>query len=216
MAANNARAVASALPVANVQALAEACNGIDGQVPERYLVAEAEVGSEEIVAAGGGGSHSEIPVVDLRKLLDTRSSEECAKLKSACHHWGFFQVVHIINSFVGSCAVSILQNGRACIRRATDEPAAVHAHTNRTQLINHGVPDEVIGNLMRDVAEFFDLPLEAKKEWAQRPDSVQGYGQAFVVSEDQKLDWADMLHLQLQPSESRDLRVWPTRPHSFR
>ena len=65
---------------------------------------------------------------------------------------------------------------------------------------------------MRDVAEFFDLPLEAKKEWAQRPDSVQGYGQAFVVSEDQKLDWADMLHLQLQPSESRDLRVWPTRP----
>jgi hypothetical protein len=95
MAANNARAVASALPVANVQALAEACNGIDGQVPERYLVAEAEAeaGSEEIVVAGGGGSHSEIPVVDLRKLLDTRSSEkECAKLKSACHPWGFFQV----------------------------------------------------------------------------------------------------------------------------
>lgn len=93
MAANNARAVASALPVANVQALAEACNGIDGQVPERYLVAEAEAGSEEIVVAGGGGSHSEIPVVDLRKLLDTRSSEkECAKLKSACHQWGFFQV----------------------------------------------------------------------------------------------------------------------------
>ncbi|CAD6211239.1 unnamed protein product [Miscanthus lutarioriparius] len=164
MVANNARAVASALiPVANVQALAEACNGVDGQVPERYLVAEAEE-----VIAGGGGSHSEIPVVDLRKLLDTRSSEECAKLKSACHHWGFFQ------------------------------------------LINHGMPDDVIGNLMRDVAEFFDLPLEAKKEWAQRPDSVQGYGQAFVVSEDQKLDWADMLHLQLQPTD----RVLGLSPHT--
>ena len=57
-----------------------------------------------------------------------------------------------------------------------------HAHTNRTQLINHGVPDDVIGNLMRDVAEFFDLPLEAKKECAQQVDSLEGYGQSFVVS----------------------------------
>ena len=123
MAANNARAVASALiPVANVQALAEACNGVDGQVPERYLVAEAEVGSEEIVAAGGGGSHSEIPVVDLRKLLDTRSSEECAKLKSACHHWGFFQV-HIINSLVGSCM---------CCLNSAKWPCAVYTTCNWT------------------------------------------------------------------------------------
>ena len=41
------------------------------------------------------------------------------------------------------------------------------------------------------------------------------YGQAFVVSEDQKLDWADMLYLQVHPSESRDMRFWPTRPASF-
>uniref|UniRef100_A0A0A9H3I8 Fe2OG dioxygenase domain-containing protein n=1 Tax=Arundo donax TaxID=35708 RepID=A0A0A9H3I8_ARUDO len=85
------------------------------------------------------------------------------------------------------------------------------------QLINnHGVADEMTGNLMSDIVEFFKQPLEAKKECSQQPDSLEGYGQAFVVSEDQKLDWADMLYLQVQPSESRDLRFWPTRPASFR
>jgi isopenicillin N synthase-like dioxygenase len=84
------------------------------------------------------------------------------------------------------------------------------------QLINHGVPDEVIRNLMSDVAGFFEQPLEAKKECSQQADSLEGYGQAFVVSDDQKLDWADMLYLQVHPSESRDMRFWPTRPDSFR
>jgi len=84
------------------------------------------------------------------------------------------------------------------------------------QLINHGVPDEVIANLKKDVVGFFKQPLEAKKECAQQADSLEGYGQAFVVSEDQKLDWADMLYLIVQPRESRDMRFWPTRPASFR
>ncbi|RCV44734.1 hypothetical protein SEVIR_9G401600v4 [Setaria viridis] len=165
------------LPVANVQELAAAFNdgGVERQVPERYL--SKDPSAEEVVVAGGGGDDSAcaIPVIDLRRLIDPRSEEEeCAKLASACHHWGFFQ------------------------------------------LINHGVPDEVIGNLMSDVAGFFKQPLEAKKECSQKADSLEGYGQAFVVSDDQKLDWADMLYLQVQPTESRDMRFWPTRPASFR
>ena len=50
------------------------------------------------------------------------------------------------------------------------------------QLINHGVPDEVIGNVMKDVVGFIKQPLEAKKECAQQVDSLEGYGQSFVVS----------------------------------
>uniref|UniRef100_A0A804LKK4 Fe2OG dioxygenase domain-containing protein n=1 Tax=Zea mays TaxID=4577 RepID=A0A804LKK4_MAIZE len=68
---------------------------------------------------------------------------------------------------------------------------------------------------MNDVAGFFGQPLDAKKECAQQADSLEGYGQAFVVSEDQKLDWADMLFLIVQPREARDTRFWPTRPASF-
>ena len=84
------------------------------------------------------------------------------------------------------------------------------------QLINHGLPEEVTGNLMNDVDEFFKQPLQDKKECSQQVGSLEGYGQAFVVSDDQKLDWADMLYLQVHPTESRDLRFWPTRPASFR
>jgi len=159
--------------VANVQVLAEACNGevdVQQQVPERYL--SKDPSSEEVVAGDDGACA--IPVIDLRKLQDPQSSEEeCAKLASACLNWGFFQ------------------------------------------LINHGLPEEVTGNLMNDVDEFFKQPLQDKKECSQQAGSLEGYGQAFVVSDDQKLDWADMLYLQVHPTESRDLRFWPTRPASF-
>uniref|UniRef100_A0A0E0BDP2 Fe2OG dioxygenase domain-containing protein n=1 Tax=Oryza glumipatula TaxID=40148 RepID=A0A0E0BDP2_9ORYZ len=84
------------------------------------------------------------------------------------------------------------------------------------QLINHGVPDEVTENLKNDLVEFFSQPLDAKKEYSQLPNSLEGYGQAFVVSDNQKLDWADMLYLQICPTESRDLRFWPNYPASFR
>ncbi|WVZ56988.1 hypothetical protein U9M48_007440 [Paspalum notatum var. saurae] len=172
--AETAREIGS-LPVTNVQALAETCNtnevDDDLQVPERYL--SKEPNAEEVIAGGDG--NCAIPVIDLDRLVDPRSSSsECAKLVSACRHWGFFQ------------------------------------------LINHGVPDQVIGNLKSDVVEFFKQPLEDKQECAQQPGNIEGYGQAFVVSEDQKLDWADMLYILVQPTESRDLRFWPTRPPSFR
>ncbi|CAO2192815.1 unnamed protein product [Urochloa humidicola] len=84
------------------------------------------------------------------------------------------------------------------------------------QLVNHGVPDEVIRNVKRDIAEFFKLPLEAKNAHAKLPDGLEGYGQVFVFSDTQKLDWSDMLYLMLRPVESRDMRVWPLHPPSFR
>ncbi|WOL00226.1 S-norcoclaurine synthase 1-like [Canna indica] len=84
------------------------------------------------------------------------------------------------------------------------------------QLINHGVPDEVIEKLKADIIDFFNLPLEEKKAVAQLPNDLQGYGQAFVVSEDQKLDWGDMLFLMTRPLHIRNMRFWPTRPPTFR
>nr|CAB3476993.1 unnamed protein product [Digitaria exilis] len=84
------------------------------------------------------------------------------------------------------------------------------------QLVNHGVPNEVIQAVKRDIVEFFKLPLEAKKLHAQVPGGIEGYGQAFVFSDTQKLDWADMIYLMISPKEDRDPRFWPTHPPSFR
>ncbi|KAK1307250.1 S-norcoclaurine synthase 1 [Acorus calamus] len=83
-------------------------------------------------------------------------------------------------------------------------------------LINHGVGGEVIEKIKRDVKEFFKLPLEVKEAHFQLSDSVEGYGQSFVVSREQRLDWADMLSLRIKPISSRRMRFWPTQPTSFR
>jgi isopenicillin N synthase-like dioxygenase len=62
--------------------------------------------------------------------------------------------------------------------------------------------------------EFFQLPAEEKEKYAIR--DFQGYGQIFVVSEEQKRDWGDLLGLIISPPQSRNLSVWPSVPSEFR
>ncbi|KAE8711068.1 hypothetical protein F3Y22_tig00110303pilonHSYRG00118 [Hibiscus syriacus] len=77
------------------------------------------------------------------------------------------------------------------------------------QIINHGVAEEVLLNMKAAIAAFFELPLEEKNKYAQAGNDFQGYGQAYVVSEEQKLDWCDMVFLITLPHEIRNLKYWP-------
>ena len=65
-------------------------------------------------------------------------------------------------------------------------------------------------------AECFDLPLEVKKKYAMAENDIQGFGQAFVLSEEQKLDWADMFFLMAYPPHKRNLKKWPLIVPGFR
>nr|A2A1A0.1 RecName: Full=S-norcoclaurine synthase 1; Short=CjNCS1 [Coptis japonica]ADK56103.1 2OG/Fe(II)-dependent dioxygenase-like protein [synthetic construct]BAF45337.1 norcoclaurine synthase [Coptis japonica var. dissecta] len=84
------------------------------------------------------------------------------------------------------------------------------------QLINHGVREEVIEKMKVDTEDFFRLPFKEKNAYRQLPNGMEGYGQAFVTSEEQKLDWADMHFLITKPVQERNMRFWPTSPTSFR
>ncbi|XP_037426965.1 protein SRG1-like [Triticum dicoccoides] len=84
------------------------------------------------------------------------------------------------------------------------------------QLVNHSVPDDVVESMKANIQQFFQLPAETKKRFAQEQGQLEGYGQLFVVFEDQKLDWADMLFLYAQPPERRKTRFWPDQPATFR
>ncbi|KAJ3680601.1 hypothetical protein LUZ60_016879 [Juncus effusus] len=84
------------------------------------------------------------------------------------------------------------------------------------QLVNHGVPENLIGQLKADVIEFFSKSLEEKKAYEKQPGDVQGYGQTFVQSDEQKLDWSDMLNLMTRPTIDRKMKFWPTSPSTFR
>ncbi|CAK7351779.1 unnamed protein product [Dovyalis caffra] len=54
-----------------------------------------------------------------------------------------------------------------------------------------------------------------EKFW-QYPGEVEGFGQAFVVSEEQKLDWADLFFLVTQPVHARKPHLFPKLPLPFR
>ncbi|CAI0409265.1 unnamed protein product, partial [Linum tenue] len=84
------------------------------------------------------------------------------------------------------------------------------------QVMNHGVAEELIRKMKVDVQEFFSQPLQEKMVCAQLPNDIEGYGQAFVVSEEQKLDWGDMLFILTRPVDGRRMKFWPRIPSSFR
>ncbi|XP_061375304.1 protein SRG1-like [Gastrolobium bilobum] len=85
------------------------------------------------------------------------------------------------------------------------------------QIVNHGVSNASLTNMRNQVQRFFELPFQEKKLWAQKPGSLEGYGQAFVTSEHQTLDWNDMIFLKsLLPIQNRKLDLWPQNPPEFR
>ncbi|XP_064945241.1 S-norcoclaurine synthase 1-like isoform X1 [Musa acuminata AAA Group] len=120
----------------------------------------------------------------------------------------------------GDSELPVIDFSRLLHRRfSREESAKLHhacADWGFFQLINHGVPDQAMEKMKADIVEFFKLPLEEKKAFAQLPNSLEGYGQAFVVSDDQKLDWADILTLVTRPLQSRNIDLWPAQPLTFR
>ncbi|KAK6124136.1 hypothetical protein DH2020_042109 [Rehmannia glutinosa] len=84
------------------------------------------------------------------------------------------------------------------------------------QLINHGVDSEIMETMKLEIQEFFNLPLEEKNKYYQETGDIEGYGQAFVISEEQKLDWADMFYIVTLPTHLRKPHLIPKLPAKFR
>ncbi|KEH27885.1 putative codeine 3-O-demethylase [Medicago truncatula] len=84
------------------------------------------------------------------------------------------------------------------------------------QLINHGVNPLLVENFKKLVQDFFNLPVEEKKILSQKPGNIEGFGQLFVVSEDHKLEWADLFHIITHPSYMRNPQLFPSIPQPFR
>ncbi|XP_055803657.1 protein SRG1-like [Solanum dulcamara] len=84
------------------------------------------------------------------------------------------------------------------------------------QVINHGVTPSVLDNFKREVIEFFRLPMEEKKKLWQQQDNHEGFGQLFVVSEEQKLDWSDMFYITTLPPHIRQIDLFQKLPSNLR
>ena len=84
------------------------------------------------------------------------------------------------------------------------------------QIVNHGIDKTLVEKFKLETKELFDLPIEEKKKYWQTSNEVEGFGQAFVVSEDQKLDWADMFFVSVLPKYMRKPNLIPMLPLPYR
>ncbi|XP_059669327.1 protein SRG1-like [Cornus florida] len=84
------------------------------------------------------------------------------------------------------------------------------------QVINHGVNGSLLDEFRREIIEFFKLPMEEKRKLWQQPDNHEGFGQLFVVSEEQKLDWSDMFYINTLPTNLRQTQLFEHLPKNLR
>ncbi|KAK7401736.1 hypothetical protein VNO78_13448 [Psophocarpus tetragonolobus] len=83
-------------------------------------------------------------------------------------------------------------------------------------LVNHGVSSYLLDKVKMEIQEFFSLPMSEKKKFWQTTQHLERYGQTFVVSEDQKLDWYDAFYMTSLPRHSRMPHLFPKLPVPLR
>ena len=83
-------------------------------------------------------------------------------------------------------------------------------------MVNHGIDLGLLERIEKVVRDFFMLPLEEKQKYPMDMEAIQGYGQAFVFSENQKIDWCNMFALGFEPDYMKRPELWPSKPADFR
>ncbi|RZC49470.1 hypothetical protein C5167_017895 [Papaver somniferum] len=84
------------------------------------------------------------------------------------------------------------------------------------QVVNHGVDILLVEKVKLEIEGFFNIPIDEKKKFWQEEGDLEGFGQAFVHSEDQKLDWGDMFFMLTLPRHMRKPRLFPKLPLPLR
>ncbi|KAK2383924.1 protein SRG1 [Trifolium repens] len=84
------------------------------------------------------------------------------------------------------------------------------------QLVNHGVSTSLVENMKRSTKTLFELSMEEKKKLWQTEGDLEGFGQAFIISEEQKLEWGDAFFLNTLPPHRRKPHIYNQIPQTFR
>ncbi|KMS96524.1 hypothetical protein BVRB_8g202170 [Beta vulgaris subsp. vulgaris] len=88
------------------------------------------------------------------------------------------------------------------------------------QIVNHGIPSDVIERFQKVGKEFFELSQEEKERYGKLPGSVEGYGSSLQKEDDgkkgMKKGWVDHIFHRVWPPSAINLRFWPTILTSYR
>uniref|UniRef100_A0A2N9FKF1 Fe2OG dioxygenase domain-containing protein n=1 Tax=Fagus sylvatica TaxID=28930 RepID=A0A2N9FKF1_FAGSY len=84
------------------------------------------------------------------------------------------------------------------------------------QLVNHGIPSDVISSMIDVSTRFFELPFEERAKYMSSDmHSPVRYGTSFNQSKDEVFCWRDFLKLMCNPI-SDVVPHWPSSPVDFR
>ncbi|KAH9307529.1 hypothetical protein KI387_035440, partial [Taxus chinensis] len=109
--------------------------------------------------------------------------------------------------------MALLYKDHECRQQVMEKLAFACQEWGFFQVVNHGILVSLLEKMKASVRGFFQLPLEEKLEYGIQ--EREGYGQLFVVSEEQKLDWSDLFYLITLPEDIRNMDFWPTKPVDF-
>ena len=86
------------------------------------------------------------------------------------------------------------------------------------QVVNHGIPFDLIERLQQVGKEFFDLPQEEKEVYANPAgaQTIEGYGSKLAKDLQGKKNWADHLFHRIWPPSCINYQFWPKNPPSYR
>ncbi|KAM7258927.1 hypothetical protein ACFE04_014668 [Oxalis oulophora] len=84
------------------------------------------------------------------------------------------------------------------------------------QVVNHGIDHELLKGTREVWREFFSLPVEDKLEYANTPDTYEGYGSRVGLEKGSLLDWSDYFFLHFLPHSIKKESKWPAQPRACR
>ncbi|CAK7343278.1 unnamed protein product [Dovyalis caffra] len=84
------------------------------------------------------------------------------------------------------------------------------------QLVNHGIPTDVISSMIDVSTRFFELPYEERSKYMSSDmHAPVRYGTSFNQNKDNVFCWRDFLKLMCHPLPDV-LTYWPSSPMDFR
>ncbi|EOA14681.1 hypothetical protein CARUB_v10027953mg [Capsella rubella] len=84
------------------------------------------------------------------------------------------------------------------------------------QVVNHGIPTELIRRLQEVGSKFFELPELEKEAIAKPEDSMDIEGYMTKYEDEARNAWADHLFHRIWPPSKINYRFWPTNPPEYR
>ncbi|CAA7053109.1 unnamed protein product [Microthlaspi erraticum] len=189
-------------------------------VPLRYVRSDldkAEIADDSVL-------RNEIPIIDMNRLCSSTSMDsEIDKLDFACKEWGFFQASLKTQKSNYYFKTHSLQNNPSSFFVRLLNPIKISSFNIVACLYEYHLSAckpwnglGILGQIQVGDSRFVQPSHGREEEALATARRSEGFGQAFVVSEEQKLDWADLFLLTMQPIGLRKPHVFPKIPLPIR